>query len=131
MKSKKELQIEAVKAIINGDLLFEEAMVKYHVKDKRTMSAWINKTIPLLKTPKPESKISAGSSFNTIAASSEHMMTDILREENSLLKKVIDLLDKVRELEDKNTLLTRHRDLLMEKVSSLELRVQIQQKEMK
>lgn len=131
MKSKQELQIEAVKAILSGELLLEEAMAKYNVKDKRTMSAWIKKTMPLLKMLKPASKYSFDTPFHTISEISERdnhdVSSDIVRE-NSLLKRIITLQDKVRELEEKNALLTRHRDLLMEKVSSLELRIQVQQK---
>ncbi|PRD49372.1 hypothetical protein [Sphingobacterium haloxyli] len=131
MKSKQELQIEAVTAIITGELLLEEAMIKYNVKDKRTMTAWIKKTMPLLKTPKTESEQRLDILFNTVSETAERYnhdgSLDILRE-NSLLKRIIVLQDKVRELEEKNSLVTRHRDLLMEKVSSLELRIQIQQK---
>lgn len=134
MKFKQELQIEAVKAILSGELLLEEAMVKYNVKDKRTMIAWIKKTMPHLKTLKPESEQRSDDSFNTISETPERynhdVSSDILRE-NLLLKKIIALQDKMHELEEKNALLARHRDLLMEKVSSLELRVQIQQKEAK
>jgi len=53
--SKKEIQMEAVKAIVAGDLLLEEAMDKYNVKDKRTMLAWIKKIMPLLNTSAPAS----------------------------------------------------------------------------
>lgn len=49
MKSKQELQLEAVKAIITGELFLEEAMVKYNVKSKRTMTTWIKKLLPLLE----------------------------------------------------------------------------------
>lgn len=115
MKSKQELQREAVNAIMKGELLLEEAMVRYNVKDKRTISAWIKKNAPLLKAAEAQELYKT--EFH------QHLLR-----ENILLEKVIELQHKICKLEEKNTQLTRHRDLLMEKVSSLELRVQIQQK---
>ncbi|MBD1424511.1 hypothetical protein [Sphingobacterium arenae] len=134
MKSKQELQIEAVKAIVSGELLLEEAMVTYNVKDKRTMLAWIKKTMPLLKIAKPEPNKGFRTTFNTVNEISglyNQEASQGLLKENSLLKRIIALQDRVRDLEEKNSLLTRHRDLLMEKVSSLALRAQIPEKEAK
>ncbi|NGM66625.1 hypothetical protein [Sphingobacterium sp. SGR-19] len=128
MKSKQELQIEAVTAIINGELLLGEAMVKYNVRDKRTILAWIKKIMPLLKKSNPEADVSWDTSLKRTSEKSEPSHQDLIRE-NALLKKLIDLQDKVSELEKTNTQLIRHRNLLIEKVFALELRMQIQQKD--
>lgn len=42
-KTKKDIEIEAVKAIVSGELFLEEAMHKYYVKDRRTMIKWLKK----------------------------------------------------------------------------------------
>lgn len=133
-KSKKEIQIEAVKAIISGELLLEEAMDKYNVKDKRTMLGWVKKIIPLLNASQPASSQRSKTLFDTPIetpllreANSDLYHQDILKE-NALLKKVISLQDKVRELEEMNGQLVKHRNFLMEKVSSLELKIQLKDK---
>jgi hypothetical protein len=135
--SKKEIQMEAVKAIVAGDLLLEEAMDKYNVKDKRTMLAWIKKIMPLLNTSAPASVQQSKTLFDMPVetpllrdAHYDAYNQDILRE-NALLKRVINLQDKVRELEEVNGLLARHRNLLLEKVTSLELKIQLRDKDAK
>lgn len=136
-KSKKEIQIEAVKAIISGELLLEEAMDKYNVKDRRTMLAWVKKMMPLLNASEPVSNQRSKTLFDMPVESpllrdtnSDLYHQDILRE-NALLKKVINLQDKVRELEEVNGQLARHRNLLLERVTSLELKIQLRDKEAK
>ncbi|MBD1422388.1 hypothetical protein [Sphingobacterium chuzhouense] len=134
-KSKKEIQLEAVKAIVSGELLLEEAMDKYSVKDKRTMLAWIKKTMPLLKVSEPTSSKRSKTLFDLPMetpllrdTNSDLYHQDILKE-NALLKRVINLQDKVRELEEMNGQLVKHRNFLMEKVTSLELKIQLKDKE--
>ncbi|PRD44544.1 hypothetical protein [Sphingobacterium haloxyli] len=136
-KSKQEIQIEAVKAIISGELLLEEAMRKYNVKDKRTMLAWVQKTMPLLTTIKPASNGGSNSLFNGSmeadflqGANPDAYHQDILKE-NALLRKVISLQEKIRELEETNGQLVKYRNLLIEKVTSLELRIQLKDKEVR
>lgn len=128
MKSKQEIQLEAVKAILSGELLLEEAMEKYNVKDKRTMTAWVKKTMPFLQASQASSPPKRDASVHAPAhAPQEHQYEteyQHITRENELLKKIITLQDQVRELKDKNMLLTRHRDLLLKKVSALESRVQ-------
>ncbi|TYR33286.1 hypothetical protein FXV77_17645 [Sphingobacterium phlebotomi] len=135
-KSKKETQTEAVKAIISGELLLEEAMDKYNVKDKRTMLAWVKKTMPLLKASESASSSQRSKTLFDMPVEtpllrdthSDLYHNDVLRE-NALLKKVINLQDKVRELEEMNGQLIKYRNFLMEKVSSLELKMQLKDKE--
>lgn len=134
-KSKREIQIEAVKAIISGELLLEEAMDKYGVKDKRTMLAWIKKTMPLLNAPESVPSKRTKTLFDTPLeipfmrdTNLDFYHQDIMKE-NALLKKVINLQDKVRELEEMNGQLVKYRNFLIEKVTSLELKIQLKNKE--
>lgn len=136
-KSKKEIQIEAVKAITSGELLLEEAMDRYNIKDKRTMLAWVKKIVPLLNTSKPMSSQRTKTLFDMpretpilreIKSDLHHQ--DIL-EENALLKRLISLQDKVRELEETNGQLIKHRNILMERVTTLELKVGLKNKEIR
>jgi|SRR5690606_5126266 len=133
MKPKQALQLEAVKAILNGELLVEEAMAKYNVKDKRTMTAWIKKTIPLLDasrtTNRSRSEASSNSDGHVRQGHKHEIYHQQITTENALLKKIIALQDQVRELEEKNVLLKHHRDRLLQKISSLELRGKTHQKE--
>lgn len=39
----KEIKTEVVNAIVNGDLWLEEAMIKYNVRDRRTVVTWLRK----------------------------------------------------------------------------------------
>lgn len=112
MNSKQKIQLEAVKAILNGELFIEEAMVKYNVKDKRTISAWIKKTLPLLEMAKALPAHKEPTAPLKQQPNREAPYFDVLRE-NALLKKVIELQDKVLELESKNHLLSKHHDFLM------------------
>ncbi|NGM65772.1 hypothetical protein [Sphingobacterium sp. SGR-19] len=117
-KSRKDVQVEAVKAILSGDLLLEDAMKKYGVKDKRTIVSWMKAFSPLLQ--------SNDYSGNTI--SKETVQTPSINEyivkENQLLKRVIILQDQLRELEEKNAQIQAHRNVLMDKVTRLELKLQ-------
>lgn len=116
MQSKREIQLEAVKAILSGELLIEEAMVKYNVKDKRTISSWVKKTIPILEMatdiPAYGEKATPPSDTDT-----DVPPFDVVRE-NTLLKKIIELQDRVSQLERKNTRLKELRDHLMEELST-------------
>jgi len=134
---KSKIQIEAVKAITSGELLLEEAMDRYNIKDKRTMLAWVKKIVPLLNTSKPMSIQRTKTLFDMpretailreIKSDLHHQ--DIL-EENALLKRLISLQDKVRELEETNGQLIKHRNILMERVTTLELKVGLKNKEIR
>jgi len=39
----KEVKIQVVNAIVNGELWLEEAMVKYNIPDRRTVITWLRK----------------------------------------------------------------------------------------
>lgn len=130
-KSKHDIQLEAVKAILSGELLLEEAMQKFNVKDKRTMVAWVQKMKPIMEMsaeiPDPIKKMMSDqlvglSSIDntTVVSSHEH-----LRTENVLLKKVVFMQDKIRELEEVNGRLLIDRKFLSEKVTRLELKLQL------
>ncbi|PRD54069.1 hypothetical protein [Sphingobacterium gobiense] len=129
MKSKQEIQLEAVNAILSGELLLEEAMAKYNVKDKRTMLAWIKKMIPLLRSLTSQTDSSTETLRGTASRRHHNNLDTHILQENTLLRKVISLQDKVSELEKTNMQLIRHRNLLLEKISLLESCFQINQKE--
>ena len=136
-KSRKEIQMEAVKAIIDGDLLLEEAMEKYHVKDKRTILSWMKKAIPHTNAGLDSNNSTALSTaerainINHLNEDRANSYTQDIARENELLKKVIRLQEKVQQLEEENGHLTRHRNLLMEKLTYLELRIQLKDKSFK
>lgn len=117
-KSKKDVQIEAVKAIFFGDLLLEDAMKKYGVKDKRTIVSWMKAFSPLFRDNEY--------SRNTISEETAQTpsVNEYIVKENQLLKRVIILQDQLRELEEKNAQIQAHRNLLMDKVARLELKLQ-------
>ncbi|PRD45515.1 hypothetical protein [Sphingobacterium haloxyli] len=109
-KSRKDTQIEAVKAILAGELLLEEAMEKYDVRDKRTILNWMKSISPLIQNktePVPD-------------------VHEYVIKENSLLRRVIGLQDQLRELEEKNAQILAQRNVLMDKVTRLELKLQVQ-----
>lgn len=112
------MQIEAVKAIVSGELLLEEAMKKYDVKDKRTILSWMKALSPLIDHD-------AGSR-DTIKEEIEPppYVHEYIVKENQLLKRVIVLQDQLRELEEKNAQIQAHRNLLIDKVTRLELKLQ-------
>lgn len=133
MKFKQEIQLEVVKAVVNGELFLEEAMVKYKIKDKRTILEWIKKTKPLLEALKPQADYDTNPLPNIAGktpSTTDHDTLDLhIWRENTLLQKVVSLQDKVSKLEKTNMQLARHRDLLLERVSLLELRIQVKKKE--
>ena len=51
-------------------------------------------------------------------------VNEYIVKENQLLKRVIILQDQLRELEEKNVQIQAHRNLLMDKVARLELKLQ-------
>lgn len=118
-KNTREVQIEAVKAIVSGELLLEEAMEKYNVKDKRTILNWMKAISPLIQ---PSAR-----SLEPITEEAEPApyVHEYIVQENHLLKKVIGLQDQLRELEEKNAQIQAHRNLLMDKVTRLELKLQV------
>jgi len=111
-KSKKDTQIEVVKAILEGELLLEEAMEKYGVRDKRTILNWMKSISPLIQN-------------KTEPAPHVH---EYVVKENSLLRKVIGLQDQLRELEEKNAQIVAQRNTLMEKVTQLEGKLHAKEK---
>lgn len=111
-KSRKDTQIEAVKAILAGELLLEEAMEKYNVKDKRTILNWMKSISPLIQN-------------KTEATPYVH---EYVIKENSLLRRVIGLQDQLRDLEEKNAQILAQRNILMDKVTQLEVKLQAQEK---
>ncbi|HLT87668.1 MAG TPA: hypothetical protein VKZ57_08770 [Sphingobacterium sp.] len=121
-KSRKDMQIEAVKAIVSGELLLEEAMKKYDVKDKRTILSWMKALSPLVQHNPPRG--------DTIKEENEPIpaVHEYVVKENQLLKRVIVLQDQLRELEVKNAEIQAQRNLLMDKVTRLELKLQAQKK---
>lgn len=138
-RTKKEIQIEAVQSIVSGELLLEEAMKKYDVKDKRTMRSWIRKIMPTLNTAPQTSDVEKKTLFDILSAfavEAKQQLSPVSHhydvwQENTLLKKIIGLQERLYELERQNGQLERHRNLLLEKITSLELKVQLKEKEMK
>ncbi|WP_409151176.1 hypothetical protein [Sphingobacterium sp. BS-2] len=46
MKFEESIKIEAVTAIVKGDLNIKEVMQKYHIKKKKTVIDWIIRLLP-------------------------------------------------------------------------------------
>ena len=122
-KSKKDVQIEAVKGILSGDLLVEEAMAKYGVKDKRTILGWMKAISPLIQHHAVRGTV-IQEEVDTPADVQQYIL-----KENLLLRRVIGLQDKLRDLEEKNAQIMAHRDLLMDKVMRLEIKLKVQSKQ--
>lgn len=85
-KTKSEIQQEAVESILRGDLLLEEAMEKYQIKDKRTIANWVKKLAPKLASVKTD-------------ASNQQDYAN-LRRETTLLRKITALQERVQQLEE-------------------------------
>ena len=119
-KKKHEVQLEVTKAIISGELLLEEAMLKYGIKDKRTIQSWLRKVVNCPSSDsrsknKPSQLVSneVKRSLPTFISKSAKSYDEIYAE-NILLKKVLSLEDRVKELEEMNRLLVKQRDVLLE-----------------
>ena len=106
--------MEVVKAILNGDLLVEEAMAKYQIKDKRTIGAWIRKFSPFLQATKEAGSLNPAAIF---CARDSH--TPRTRDYDTLLKHIHTLETKIQQLEDINKLVLQNATLLAEKVNVL------------
>ncbi|MFD2905726.1 hypothetical protein [Sphingobacterium anhuiense] len=48
-KIPKETKLEAVRAIVRGELLVKEAMHLYHIKHEKTIIGWIKLLLPEVK----------------------------------------------------------------------------------
>lgn len=134
-RTKKEIQLEAVKAILSGELLLEEAMARYSVKDRRTMLSWVRKIAPILKensqSIEAHEDIHARQPIKPVRIQEAIVgldYHDLWVENNALLRKVISLQERLSELQAQNEQLNRHRNMLLEKVTSLELKVELKDK---
>ena len=125
MKHKTETQQEAVKAILNGELLLEEAMEKYQVKSPRTILAWIKKHSPAINAVQeatPATATKSQSPSNTTTQNSP-LGTEELFSETKLLKKIISLQEKVYQLEKLNAHLLQQWGQLLEKIDIKDLQI--------
>ena len=120
MKHKESIQFEAVKAILNGELLLEQAMHKYAVKDKRTLRSWLRKYSPIIRASQETAADKPASdrhnSPDKAAPSNAHFFDEV-----SLLKKIVSLQDKVQQLERLNAHLLQQWAQLLEKIDITEL----------
>lgn len=119
-KSRKETQIEAVKAILSGELLLEEAMKKYDVRDKRTILSWMKTISPLI-----QHSAFGANTIKEVAEPNANVHEYVITE-NSLLRKVVGLQEQLRELEKENAQIVAQRNLLIDKVTRLEHQLQTQ-----
>lgn len=119
-KSRKETQIEAVKAILSGELLLEEAMKKYDVRDKRTILSWMKTISPLI-----QHSAFGGNTIKEVTEPNANVHEYVIKE-NSLLRKVVGLQEQLRELEKENAQIVAQRNLLIDKVTRLEHQLQTQ-----
>ena len=115
MKTKEELQLEAVRSILNGDLLLEEAMAKYAVKDRRTIAGWVRKLAPLLQSSTDISAAPKTDSNKKKATS----ITQITAPQQNLPEQLRNLEVRLQQLEELNSLLMRHMNLLAEQLHQL------------
>lgn len=109
---KEEIKIQAVQAILDGELLLEEAMEKYQVKDKRTVLSWMKKFTPRLRsstTSKPAPQAEQSQDFDFVP---EATASGSLFSEKSLLQKIIYLQDKIQQLEECNRRLLQQQQYL-------------------
>ena len=119
---KEEIKLQAVQAILDGELLLEEAMEKYQVKDKRTLRSWLNKYSPIIRASQ---EITAGKSASDNRNSQDKSVPSSthLFDEVSLLKKIVSLQDKVQQLERLNAHLLQQWAQLLEKIDITELQL--------
>ena len=96
-KSNGKIQMEVAHAIIAGDLFVEEAMLKYNIKSKRTVAAWVKKAMSV--------------------------STDSGKAQELLQKKILELEDKIRRLEEQNLESAQYQTFLARKLTMLELKI--------
>lgn len=115
MKTKQELQLEAVKAILNGELLLEEAMEKYAIKDRRTISAWVRKFAPQLLPKVTLSETDKTSNTNILHTDQSQTTVP----QTNLPKQLRNFEARIQQLEELNNLLIRQMNLLAERFHQL------------